>query len=114
MNCDKSLSGWFILVTFFLAWMFFLWVRNELKQRKERSARKAAMQALEMGLQTQKPCNLKLNDGTRFNNVMLLGAFDAKAGSLSLIGWENALVLQTAEKHKIYIRSTAIRWIEEI
>jgi hypothetical protein len=114
MNCDKSISGWFILVTFFLAWTFFLWVRSELKQRKERKARKAVMPELETELQTQKPCNIKLNDGTRFNNVMLLGTVDRKAGSLFLMGWENAFVLQTAEKNKIYIRSTAIRWIEEI
>jgi hypothetical protein len=93
--------------------MFYLWIHSERKQRKARIKREAAMPALQGGLQIHMPYNLKLNDGSRFNNVMLLGTINHKVDNLLLNGWEKVLVLKNAELKKIYIRSSAARWIEE-
>jgi hypothetical protein len=55
-----------------------------------------------------------LGDGCRFEHVQLIGCSTAEDGQFSFSGWEGMLVLKGQNEKRIFLKLSAVRYIEEI
>lgn len=58
--------------------------------------------------------NVFINDGRKFMGVELLGSSTEADGQFSFAGWEGMLVLKQPNGKRIFLKQSAVRYIEEI
>ena len=58
--------------------------------------------------------NIFLNDGRKFLSVELVGSSTVDDGQFSFAGWEGMLVLKQANSKRIFLKQSAVRYIEEL
>ncbi|MFQ2430812.1 hypothetical protein ACK31J_19095, partial [Aeromonas caviae] len=58
--------------------------------------------------------NVFLNDGRKFMAVELVGSTTIDDGQFSFAGWEGMLVLKQANSKRIFLKQSAVRYIEEL
>ncbi len=58
--------------------------------------------------------NVYLSDGRGFKNVQLVGSVEDEDDQFSFANWEGMLVLLQSNGKRVFIKKTAVRFIEEI
>ena len=58
--------------------------------------------------------NVCLSDGRRFERVHILGCSTAEDGRFSFFGWEGMLVLKGESEKRVFLKQSAVRYVEEI
>jgi len=116
-NCVKGENMsevWAVIVAVVLLMIVYGYISSKIKARKRRKARDKSLPYVEDNVQPGVNYNVFLNDGRKFLGVELVGSTTVEDGQYSFAGWEGMLVLKQATGKRIFIKQTAVRYIEEI
>jgi hypothetical protein len=89
-------------------------IASKLKERKRKKAREKSLPFVEDNVRPGVQYNVILNDGRKFIAVELVGSSTIDDGQFSFAGWEAMLVLKQADGKRIFLKQSAVRYIEEI
>jgi hypothetical protein len=116
-NCGKE-SGmsevWAVIVGAILLMVVWGYVSSKLNARKRRKSREKSLPFVEDNVRTGILYNVCLSDGRRFERVQLIGCSTVEDGQFSFSGWEGTLILKGQNEKRIFLKPSAVRYIEEI
>ncbi|MDR2113586.1 MAG: hypothetical protein LBQ62_10925 [Candidatus Accumulibacter sp.] len=105
---------WAVIVGVILFMVVWGYVSSKLKARKRRESREKSLPFVEDNVRPGVLYNVCLNDGRRFEGVQLVGCSTTEDGQFSFSGWEGMLVLKGQNGKRIFLKPSAVRYIEEI
>ncbi|MDD5114702.1 MAG: hypothetical protein PHC94_11860 [Methylobacter sp.] len=116
-NCEKGENMpevWAVIVSVIVLLVIWGIISSKLKARKRRKAREKSLPYVEDNIHPGVQYNVNLNDGRKFLAVELVGSSTIDDGQFSFAGWEGMLVLKQADGKRIFLKQSAVRFIEEI
>lgn len=118
-KCNAGNTGietadiWAVIVLIIIAMIIYAYVSSKLAKRKQKKLREARIPMLSDNITTGIAYNLALSDGRIFEGIEVLGSCEGEDNEFSLGGWAGMLIIKQANGKKIYIKKTAVRYIEE-
>jgi hypothetical protein len=116
-NCGKE-SGmsevWAVIIGIILLMVVWGYVSTKLKARKRRKSREKSLPFVEDNVRPGVLYNVRLSDGRYFERVQLIGCSTVEDDQFSFSGWESMLVLKGQNEKRIFLKLSAVRYIEEI
>lgn len=116
-NCAKGndmSEVWAVIVTVILVMIIYAYIASKIKDRKRKKARDKSLPFVEDNVRPGVQYNVFLNDGRQFMSVELVGSSTVADGQFSFAGWEGMLVLKQANGKRIFLKQSAVRYIEEL
>jgi hypothetical protein len=117
-DCAAKGSGmseaWAVIVGVILLMIVWGYVASKLKARKRRKSREKSLPFVEDNVRPGFPYNVCLGDGRRFERVQIVGCSTVEDDRFSFFGWEGMLVLKGQDEKRIFLKPSAVRYIEEI
>ncbi len=105
---------WAVIVTVILVMIVYAYIASKIKDRKRKKARDKSLPFVEDNVRPGVQYNIFLNDGRKFMSVELVGSSTVYDGQFSFAGWEGMLVLKQANGKRIFLKQSAVRYIEEL
>ena len=116
-NCAKGndmSEVWAVIVTVILIMVVYAFISSKIKERKRKKARDKSLPFVEDNVRPGAQYNIFLNDGRKFVGIELVGSSTVADGQFSFAGWEGMLVLKQANGKRIFLKQSAVRYIEEL
>lgn len=116
-NCAKGndmSEVWAVIVIVILVIIIYAYIASKIKDRKRKKARDKSLPFVEDNVRPGVQYNIFLNDGRKFLSVELVGSSTVDDGQFSFAGWEGMLVLKQANSKRIFLKQSAVRYIEEL
>ena len=104
---------WAIIVLIIIAMIIYAYIASKLSNRKKKKLREETVPVIASSITVGINYNLALSDGRIFESVKIIGSSEGEENQFSLGGWEGMLIIKQVTDKKVYIRKTAIRYIEE-
>ncbi|MDR1349305.1 MAG: hypothetical protein LBJ59_00735 [Zoogloeaceae bacterium] len=105
---------WVVVIAVIILMVAYAYISAKLKARKLRKSREKSLPFIEDNVRPGVLYNVCLSDGRRFECIQLLGCSTAEDGQFSFFGWEGMLVLKRENEKRIFLKQSAVRYIEEI
>ncbi|MHB1232679.1 MAG: hypothetical protein ACYCZQ_08905 [Burkholderiales bacterium] len=105
---------WAVIVTVILVMIIYAYIASKIKDRKRKKARDRSLPFVEDNVRPGVQYNVFLNDGRKFVSVELVGSSTVDDGQFSFAGWVGMLVLKQANGKRIFLKQSAVRYIEEL
>lgn len=105
---------WAIIVGAIVLLIIFGMVRSELRQRKLRRLRKAAMPVVSQSVKAGVHYNVFLSNGSIFKSVKVSGLTEAPSGQFVDFPLEAWLVLEQSNGKRVFVKPSAVRYFEEL
>jgi hypothetical protein len=115
--CEKGNSMsevWAVIVSVILLMIVWGYFAAKFNARKRKDAREKTLPYVEDNVRPGVQYNVNLNDGRKFTSVELLGSSKIDEGQFSFAGWDGTLVLKQADGRRIFLKQSAVRFIEEV
>jgi len=105
----KELIAWIVVAGF----VFFLVILMRIKreEKRKREARAAIIPALQDAFVPGKRYHLHLVSGQILKDVELQG--EGESGETSFWKWETMIVVKRKDEKRVFLRTGAVRWVEE-
>ena len=116
-NCEKGENMpevWAVIVSVILLMVIWGIIASKLKARKRKKAREKSLPYVEDNVRPGVQYNVNLNDGRKFMAVELVGSSTIDDGQFSFAGWEGMLVIKQADGKRVFLKQSAVRFIEEV
>ena len=94
--------------------VLYAWISGKIKGYKKRKNREKTIPYVADNISVGKKYDVHLNNGRTFNSVEIVGTTQADEGSFSFTGWDELLVLKRDNGNRIFLKQSAIRFIEEV
>lgn len=117
INCAKGneiSEVWVVIVMVILVIIIYAYITSKIKDQKRKKAREKSLPFVEDNVRPGVQYNVFLNDGRKFMAVELVGSTTIDDGQFSFAGWEGMLVLKQANSKRIFLKQSAVRYIEEL
>lgn len=105
---------WAIIVSVILLMVIYSFISSKIKTRRKNKIREKSLPFVEDNVRPGVLYNIALNDGRKFMRVKLLGSSLIEDGQFSFAGWEGMLVLQQENDKRIFLKQSAVRYVEEL
>jgi len=105
---------WAVIVSVIVLMVIYGYIASKLKERRRKKARDKSLPFVEDNVRTGVQYNVFLNDGRKFLAVELVGSSTVDDGQFSFAGWEGMLVLKQAGGKRVFLKQSAVRYIEEV
>ena len=105
---------WSIIVIVIILMVIYGYISSKLSDRKKRKIREKSIPLISETLKTGIFYKVFLSDGRSFNNVKILGSVEGDDAEFSFANWEGVLVLLNENNKKIFIKKSAVRFVEEL
>ena len=105
---------WAVIAVVVILMVIYGYVSSMLRKRKQRKAREKSLPFVEDNVRAGCRYNVCLSDSRKFENVELVGSSTVADGQFSFAGWEGMLVLKYSNGKRLFLRQSAVRYIEEL
>ncbi|TGD71039.1 hypothetical protein E4634_19525 [Mangrovimicrobium sediminis] len=105
---------WPVIVSIIILMILVAWISSSLKERRKKKVRERSIPYVDENLKAGIPYSIHINDGRVFESVVILGTTEPGEGQFSFTGFDEALVLQTPEGKKVFLKMSSIRFIQEL
>ncbi|TWH76106.1 hypothetical protein LX59_01025 [Azomonas agilis] len=105
---------WMVIAGVILLMVVWSCLSSKLKAKKRHKVREKSLPFIEDNIHTGILYNAHLSDGRCFKGVQFLGCSTTEDGQFSLSGWEGMLVLKGSNDKRVFLKQSAVRYIEEI
>jgi hypothetical protein len=105
---------WAVIVSLIIFMVIYGYVASKIKAHKRKKARDKSLPFVEDNVRPGVLYNVFLNDGRKFVSVELVGSSTVADGQYSFAGWEGMLVLKQTTGKRVFIKQSAVRFIEEV
>ena len=105
---------WAIIVLIIIAMVAYGYLSSKWSDRKKKKTREATIPIVKNTLNTNQNYRLVLSDGRVFENIKIIGTVEGDNEQFSIGGWEGMLIVKQESGKNIYIKKTAVRYVEEI
>jgi len=105
---------WAIIVIVIILMVIYGYVSSKISDRRKRKLREKSIPLIADGLKSGVKYNIHLSDGRKFLSVEIAGSVEGADAEFSFGGWDGILVLKNEDQKKIYVKRSAIRFIEEL
>ena len=105
---------WAFLVAVVIIMIVYGYMSSKLSEKRKKKAREKTVPQIKSSIKTGVKYNIHLSDGRLFQNAEIIGSVDSNEEDFSFANWEGMLVIQQGSGKKAYLRTTAIRFVEEV
>jgi len=109
------MSGvWAAIVCVVLFMIVYTYVSTKVRERRSRKSREKSLPFVEDNVRPGVQYNVFLNDGRKFMDVQLVGSSTVADGQYSFAGWEGMLILKKGDGKRVFLKQSAVRYVEEL
>lgn len=105
---------WAVIVSVILLMVIYSYISSKIKEKKKNKLREKSIPLIEDNISPGNLYNVHISDGRKFLAVEILGSSSSENGQVTFTGWESMFVLKQQSGKRIFLRQTAIRYIEEV
>jgi hypothetical protein len=116
-DCSKGnemSEVWAVIVGIIVLMVIWGYASSKWTEHKNKKTRAQTMPEISDSLKTGINYNVYLSDGRGFKNIQLVGTVENEDDLFSFANWEGMLVLLQSNGKRVFIKKTAVRYIEEI
>ena len=106
---------WAWIVIGIMLMVVYTYIASLISDWKKKKLREKRLPMIHEGLTTDTLYTVHLSNGHSFKKVRIVGSIEGEeAEILSFAGWAGVLVLLREDGKRIYLKKTAIRFVEEV
>ncbi len=106
---------WAIIVIVIIVMIIYGYVSTEISEYRKRKIRQKRVPLITDALKAGVDYNIYLSDGRKFTNVQIIGTIEDIYAESLFASWGGiVVVLKNRDQKRIYLKTTAIRFIEEV
>ena len=107
-------DAWAYVVGFVVLLIAIAWLNSTWENHRRKKLRKKTVPIVEDNLSVNRTYNVQLSDGRRFESVQIIGTSDHQSGHYSFSGWEDMIILRKPDQTRVFLKQSAIRFVEEL
>ncbi|WP_456432329.1 hypothetical protein [Nitratifractor sp.] len=107
----KDIWAWIVIGI--MAMIVYGYLESRYSRWRKNRLREKTIPRIHEGLHTDRAYNVHLSDGRKFLGVHIMGSIEDEDAQIYFAGWEGILVLAKADGKKIYVKKSAVRYLEE-